>query len=405
MTGEELIRNLGGWEGYRPVSVKIIGDHQVRIELRADDVRGVCDGCGRLCDHVHDTQKRWVRDLPIFDYAVRLWVHRRRMFCPRCGPKLERLSWLERSSRQTVRLAESVARWCKVATVKHVAQQYGLNRKTVKQIDKRYLKRQLGPVDLSRVTILAMDEFAIQKGHRYATVIVDPTCKQVLWIGRGRGRADVRPFFEMLGEAGRRRIQAVAMDMNAGYDLEVKAQCPNAKVVFDLYHVVAKYNRQVTDRVRVDEANRLRDDKPARKVVKSSRWLLLKNRSNLPEDQAVRLEELLAANESLLHVYLLKDDLKELWEFTSGQEKQAYRFWLEWFRRAIQSGLAPLMKFARGLRKYIPDILNHCRYPLHTGLLEGMNNKIKVIKRMAYGYRDDDYFFLKIRQAFPGNGT
>lgn len=399
MTGDELIKELGGWEGYRSVSVKIIADHQVRIELRPEILQGICDGCGRLCRQVHDTQKRWVRDLPIFEYSVRLLVHRRRMLCPHCGPKLERLSWLERSSRQTVRLAESVARWCKVATVKHVAQQYGLNRKTVKQIDKRYLQRELGPVDLTGLRLLAMDEFAIEKGHRYATVMVDPIRKRVLWIGRGRGRADIRPFFELLGKEGCCRIKAVAMDMNAGYDVEVKAQCPNAKVVFDLYHVVAKYNRQVTDRVRVDEANRLREDKPARKVVKSARWLLLKNRKNLDQQQAIRLDELLAANESLLHVYLLKDDLKQLWAFTEGQEKQAYRFWLEWFRRAFQSGLEPLIKFARGLRKYIPDILNHCRYPLNTGLLEGINNKIKVIKRMAYGYRDDEYFFLKIRQA------
>jgi transposase len=406
LTAQELIKILGGWEGYRPGTVGVANDgKEVWIELMPDHATGVCDGCGMECAHVHDTAARWVNDLPVFERRTRLLVHRRRMLCPHCGPKLERLSWLDRSCRHTTRLAESVARWCKVATVKHVAQQYGLNRKTVKEIDKRYLKRELGPVDLSNIRLLAMDEFAIQKGHRYATVIVDPICKRVLWIGRGRGRADIRPFFEMLGREGCRCIEAVAMDMNAGYDLEVKAQCPNAKVVFDLYHVVAKYNRQVTDRVRVDEANRLRDDKPARKVVKSARWLLLKNRGNLREDQAVRLEELLAANQSLLHTYLLKDDLKEIWAFTSGQEKQAYRFWLEWFRRAIQSGLRPLVKFARGLRKYIPDILNHCRYPLHTGLLEGMNNKIKVIKRMAYGYRDDEYFFLKIRQAFPGNGT
>jgi len=404
LTAQELIKTLGGWEGYRVGTVGVGAEGQeVWIELIPYSSEGICDGCGARCDRVHDTAERWIDDLPVFDKRTRLLVPRRRMLCPHCGPKLERLTWLERSCRYTVRLAESVARWCKLATIKHVAQQYGLDRKTVKRIDKAYLTRELGPVDLTGVTVLAMDEFAIQKGHRYATVIVEPTCKRVLWIGRGRGREDIRPFFEQLGPAGCRRIEAVAMDMNAGYEHEVKAQCPNAKVVFDLYHVVAKYHREVTDRVRVDEANRLRDDKPARKVVKSARWLLLRNRRNLNADQRVRLSELLAANRRLMTVYVLKDDLKHLWDYR--YEGAARRFWKQWYRRAIRSRIKPLKKFARKLRNYIEDIFTHCHYSLHTGLLEGINNKIKVIKRMAYGYRDDEYFFLKIRQAFPGNGT
>ena len=401
MTGQELIKILGGWEGYRIGTAGLGAEgKEVWIELVAEERPGICDGCGRRCQQVHDTRERWIDDLPVFDKPTRLLVHRRRMLCPRCGPKIERLGWLERGQRCTVRFAQSIARWCKVASVKHVAEQYGLGWDRVKRIDKAYLTRDLGPVDLSGVTVLAMDEFAIQKGHRYATVIVDPTCKRVLWIGRGRGRDDIRPFFEQLGPAGCRRIEAVAMDMNAGYELEVKAQCPNAKVVFDLYHVVAKYNREVTDRVRVDEANRLRDDKPARKVVKSARWLLLRNRKTLQGDQRVRLSELLAANRRLMTVYVLKDDLKHLWDYR--YEGAARRFWKQWYSRAIRSRIEPLKKFARKLRNYIEDIFTHCRYPLHTGLLEGINNKIKVIKRMAYGYRDDEYFFLKIRQAFPG---
>lgn len=403
MTEKELIKILGGWEGYH---VGTVGPgtgkkaNEVWIELLPDPGPGICHECGKSCDHVHDTTERWIDDLPVFDRPTRLLVHRRRMLCSSCGPKIERLSWLDPHQRCTVRFAESVARWCKVASIKHVADQYGIGWDRVKRIDKAYLNKTLGPVDLSGVTILAMDEFAIQKGHRYATVIVDPTCKQVLWIGRGRGREDIRPFFEQLGKEGRKRIKAVVMDMNAGYELEVKSQCPNAKVVYDLYHVVAKYNREVTDRVRVDEANRLREDKKARKVVKSSRWLLLRNRKNLKQDQRVQLSELLAANRRLMTVYVLKDDLKHLWDYR--YEGAARRFWKQWYHRAIRSRIDPLKKFARKLRDYIEDIFTHCQYPLHTGLLEGINNKIKVIKRMAYGYRDDEYFFLKIRQAFPG---
>jgi transposase len=233
-------------------------------------------------------------------------------------------------------------------------------------------------------------------------VIVDPQRKRVLWVGRGRSRADVRPFFELLGPEGCARLRAVAMDMNTAYDLEVRQHCPNAEVVYDLFHVVAKYGREVIDRVRVDEANRLREDKPARRVVKTSRWLLLRNRENVPVDQAVRLKELLAANKALLTAYVLKDDLKQLSQYRS--EAWAREAWRSWKRRALRSGLPPLRHFARCLEPYLPGILAHCRWPLDTKLVEGINNKIKVIKRMAYGFRDDAYFFLKIRAAFPGHG-
>jgi len=286
--------------------------------------------------------------------------------------------------------------------VKHVAEHFCLGWDAVKHADYCYLERTVGPPDLSRVEQIVMDEFAIQKGHRYATVIADPCTKEVLWVCRGRGRADVRPFFEALGKDGRARLKAAAIDMNAEYELEIRAQCPNAEVVFDLFHVVAKFGREVIDRVRVDEANRLRHDKSARRVVKGSRWLLLRNAENVtrPQDK-VRLKELLKANKKLMTVYVLKDDLKHLWDFK--YPKAAERFWKQWYSRAIRSRIEPLKRFARKLKDYLPGIISHCRFPLHTSLIEGINNKIKVIKRMAYGFRDDKYFFLKIRAAFPGN--
>src|SRR5581483_11326292 len=166
-------------------------------------------------------------------------------------------------------------------------------------------------------------------------------------------------------------------------------------------HVVAKYGREVIDRVRVDEANRLRHDRPARHLVKGSRWLLLRNGNNVTRpDEQVRLRELLAANRALLTVYLLRDDLKALWQYRHAG--YAERFWQGWYGRAIRSRIEPLKTFARRLKPYLGGILAHCRWPLGTNLIEGINNRIKVIKRMAYGYRDDAYFFLKIRAAFPG---
>jgi transposase len=279
----------------------------------------------------------------------------------------------------------------------------------VKQIDQRALERRLGPVDLRTVRVIAIDEFAIQRGHRYATVVVEVPTKRVLWVGRGRGRDDLRAFFTLLGPEGCARLEAVVMDMSTAYFEEVRAQCPHVTLVYDLFHVVAKYGREVIDRVRVDEANRIaqaagpndRATRARRRVIKGTRWLLLKNRTNVTKHaDRVRLRELLAANRALFIVYVLKDDLKRLWRFR--YPGAARRFWRAWYRRATASRIPALQHFATNLAARIDGIISHCRYPLHTGLLEGINNKIKVLKRMAYGFRDDAYFFLKIRAAFPG---
>jgi len=344
---------------------------------------------------------RCVRDLPILDADTYVWVPRYRVACPTCGPKLEALSWLSPWERVTTRLAESVVRLCRVLPVKQVAAFYGLTWDTVKNLDVAALAEQLLPVDLSTVTAIAMDEFALRKGHRYATVVVEPSRKRVLWVGAGRKREDIRPFFERLGPAGCTRLEAVAMDMNPAYEEEVRAQCPQAVFVYDLFHVVAKYGREVIDRVRVDEAHRVRHDPEARKVIKGARWLLLRNRETVKLEDRVRLRELLAANRRLAAVYVLKDDLKHVWDYT--YPGSAMRFFAGWYQRAIRSRIAPLKEFARHLKEKCPGIIAHCRYPLHTSLLEGINNRIKVLKRMGYGYWDDGYFFLKVMAAFPGN--
>jgi transposase len=405
LTTDDVIEALGGWEGYWMEQIELSKEEgKAQVWITLTPLAGLsrrCSGCGRKVASIHDVTFRWVREVTILEAETWLWLGRVRVACPECGPKLEALDWLAPYSRLTRRMAENVVRLCRVLPIKHVAEYLGLTWDTVKATDKAYLKERLGPVDLSGVEQIVMDEFAIQKGHRYATVIVEPTTKRVLWVGRGRGREDIRPFFEQLGVEGRQGLQAVAMDMNPAYEEEVRYQCPLVQIVFDLFHVVAKYGREVIDRVRVDEANRLREDKPARKVVKGARWMLLRNRENVRREDRVKLDELLHANRKLAAVYILKDDLKHLWDY--AYEGSARRFWEQWYGRAIRSRIEPLKKFARRLKEYLPGILAHCHWPLHTSLLEGINNKIKVIKRMAYGFRDDAYFFLKIRAAFPGN--
>ena len=243
------------------------------------------------------------------------------MDCHHCGARVvEHISWLDSRSRMTQRLRAWIEALTQLLPIAHVAKLTGLNWHTIKEIDHRRLEQLHGEFVANSFRRLVMDEFALHKGHRYATVVMDADRMRVLWIGEGNSRESIRPFFELLGPEWCQQIEAVAMDMNTAFDLEVRQHCPHAEVVYDLFHVVARFGREVVDRVRVDQANALRDQPAARKVVKRSRWLLLRNRDNLKDDQGVRLDELLAANTPLATVYLLKTELKEIWFAPSVRE-------------------------------------------------------------------------------------
>jgi transposase len=211
---------LRGWEGFELVDVE---EHPVgptqrvpEIVLRLRAVPGYpkkCSRCGTEVVAIHDVAERRVRDLSVFDWDTWVVFPRARLECPRCGPTVEAVPWLDRYQRMTTRLAEKIARLAMVLPIRHVAAWFHLHWDTVKQIDHRALYGRLGPItvqSLSDVRLLVIDEFAIQKGHRYATVVVDPTTKRMLWVHRGRDRAALRPFLELLGPEGRARIEAVA---------------------------------------------------------------------------------------------------------------------------------------------------------------------------------------------------
>jgi len=390
------------WEGYVVDSSQERADGSLLLRLsEAPSYRPRCGRCGSDCVLLHERRRRLVRDRDWLDRRVWLDVPIRRLDCYQCGAHAaEQLSWLDTGERITHRLRAWVQALVQLLPIAHVARLTGLHWHTIKRIDHRRLQAHHGAFDAQGVRRLVMDEFALHKGHRYATVIMDAERTRVLWVGEGNSREAIRPFFEWLGEEGRAHIEAVAMDMNTAFDREVRAQCPNAEVVYDLFHVVARFGREVVDRVRVDQANALRSAPAQRQVIKRSRWLLLRNRDNLGSEQAVRLEELLAANAPLATVYVLKTAIKDIWFAPSVRE--GARRWKQWYRMAIDSGIAAAIAFARRLRKYLRGILASALFPLNTSVLEGVNNRIKVIKRMAYGFRDSAYFFLKIKAAFPG---
>ena len=366
------------------------------IEMNRDEAVYFCS-CGREFGWYYDGDYREVRDLSFGEWELYLLYFQVRVNCPDCGIVNEDLDWCERYQRYTRRFSQYVASLCQVLSLSAAARHFGLDWKTVKRMDKEYLNERLNPPDFKKLKVLAVDEIAIKKGHKYATIIIDFEQRRVVWAVKGRSEENFAEFFKLIGPRKCAKIEAFAMDMWKPYINATKKYCKNAEIVFDKFHLVAKMGRAI-DKVRNQELkNASETDK---EIIKGTKYLLLKNKNNLDKDQKSSLKELLVLNKRLSTMYILKDDLKQLWHYT--YPKAAENFFNGWYRRAIYSKIEPLKEFARTLKRHWQEIVAHCRYSINTSVLEGMNNKAKVIKRVAYGYHDIDYFFLKLRAAFPG---
>ena len=291
-------------------------------------------------------------------------------------------------------------------TIEDVAQHLDLNPKTVKAVDQHFLEQEFGQTDYDGLRILAIDEIALTKGQSgYMTVVLDHLTGRVVWMGEGRKKETVDAFFAGMSEAQKQAIEAVAMDMwepfiaiPTGIDNRIQHHCPQAKIVFDLFHVVKAFG-EVIDEVRREEVRKATTDLD-RRYIKGSRYLLLKNRQNLRPDERGRLRDLLAANERISAVYQLKDQLKMIYHYRKrGWAKKALD---QWCALAADVQHPAMKRFIGRLRFFEDGILNHCDYAIGTSRLEGVNNKIKVIKRKAYGFHDPAYFTLKVKQALPG---
>jgi transposase len=332
---------------------------------------------------------------------VNILVPRFRLDCPDCGVKTEPLEWIPRCGRLTRRLAQAAAPACReVRSIQAIAEAFQLDWDTVKAIDKEALEAELNPPKIAGVRHLAIDEFSIRRRHTYGTIFLDLERNRVLWVCASREKqAVVNVFQNVFGKEACEQIEAVSMDWWQAYESAVKECLPQAAVVWDLFHVVKKYNHEVIDRVRIDQARRCQTEEE-REAMKKAKFILLKNRDNLLEEEPAKLKKLLSINRPLFSTYVLRDALKKLWDYV--QPKAAAEWFQGWYRRAARSGIAPLKRFAKSIKERIDGVLAHCRFPINSGVLEGVNNKVKVIKRIAYGFRDYDYFFLKIRTHFQG---
>ena len=370
----------------------------VRIDLRPDRrFLPVCSRCGHPSQRIHRHVRRPIRDLNLTSFRVYLQCSYRKIVCTHCRRiVVEDLDLFAPCQRVTKRLALYTHELCKVMTVKEVADHLGLNWKTVRRIDKHFLEFQYGKIDTCGVRILAIDEIAIRKGHRYLTVVLDYERGRVIWVGKHRRAKTLSGFFNKMPRRDRKKLEAVVMDMWDPYIKAVQKKVPHVKIVFDLFHVVAQFSR-VIDKVRRAEYRKA--SKEDKDVFKGARYLLLKNRANLRRvKEREQLRKLLELNEMISTVLILRDKLKHIWSYKS--RTWAIKALDEWCALARCIPHQEVLKFAKMLERHSYGILNHCDFPIHTGKLEGVNNKIKVIKRKAYGYHDLRYFSLKIIQAF-----
>lgn len=390
-------------------AVKVTVDEareRVDIWLERDSSGFQCPCCGQIHLVPHDRHAVTVQDLRMTGRPVYLHFRKGRVMCCRGQPELEYLSWVEKNSYQTVRLRHAIYEECKHTAVSAVAERHRLSWAVVKGIDKAMIELRLAGRDLSRLRRIGIDEVALRKGHKYLTVVTDLETRKVVWAGKGRKSRNLNTFFRSLPEATRRAVEVVVIDMWKAYRKSVAKYLPNADVVFDKFHVVKHLNDAV-DAVRKAEAKRLEEDE--RKVLKNKRWVLLKGAENLTPEQQGTLAELLEANATLQKTYLLKEEFREFyrldfkWHWQRGLSRRilemARNYLRGWVKRARESLLEPLRKFCNLVERHEEGILRYFVKRVTGGLSEGINNKIKTIKKRAYGYRDVEYFILKIYQA------
>jgi transposase len=360
----------------------------------------ICHVCGCRCRRMHSWRRRAIRDLDFGETRVTILTSFRRLRCRSCGTvRTEDLELFEPYQRVTKRLAQHIHDLCKELTVQQVADHLGLDWKTVKEVDKRFLEEEFPQTVYEGLRILAVDEISIKKRRRYLTVVLDFITGRVVWLGSGNNTETLNRFFRGMTHEQKQRLEAVAMDMWPSYIRAVKDAVPHVKIVFDLFHVISGFNR-IIDQVRIREYRTACAEH--RHIYLGTKYLLLKNPTTITSDtERQHLKQLLDLNATISVVMILKEDLKRIW-LCRDRTEAADRLH-SWYVLARASLVPEVNDFARMLRRHEHGILNHCDYPIHTSKLEGVNNKIKVIKRKAYGFHDLRYFSLKVIQAFSCN--
>ena len=351
-----------------------------------------CSECGSKEITLRGKKKRDFKTVPIGKKRVFIKLKVQRVKCHNCGKVRQvKIGFADPLLSYTKSFERDANDLSRHMTILDFALHLGVSWDVIKDIQKRYLKKHFGKPKLKHLERIAIDEISIGKRHKYLTVVLDIDTGAVVFVGDGKGAEALIPFWKRL-KSSRAKIKAVAIDMSPAYIEAVQTNLPNVAIIFDHFHVIKYFNDKLSNFRR--ELQRGIEDEQQKQVLKGTRWLLLKNPENLDEEhnEKDRLEAALELNKPLATVYYMKEDLRLVWK--QEDKAKAETFFDDWIKRARVSGVSMLKNFANTLSNHRKGILAYYDFPISTGPLEGTNNKIKTMKRQAYGFRDTE--FLKV---------
>ena len=397
MCKNETITELLGIQDWEVENIEVNdlnGNVKLQIE-RKDGLAYKCFSCGQLFTIAYDHYPaRVIEDLPAWGRKTFIEFSQARVFCSECGGvQAEKLEWISPYQHQTVRYQRHLATLCDFMPVADVAELTGISKDALYRIDKYYLKeRRENYCEEHKVTYLGIDEIAVKKGHKYATVFYDLERGEVIGLVEGRSQRKVSRFFRRWGKENCKNVIAVCTDLWSPFHNSVKIYLKKATLVFDKFHVF-KYLSDAIEKVRRNE-QRIAEDE-GKTLLKGCRWIMLKK--NLTRKQKRKLKEVMEENENIAKAMLLKESFSAFYEAETAED--ALEVLEEWTEQCEESELKPFKKLAKRLNRWKDGILAYFTHKITNGMSEGINNKIKVIKRRSYGFRDMDYFFLKILKA------
>jgi len=369
---------------------RFVGD-VVEVDVRPRRrSRAVCSICGRRCG-THDTERKARRFtfVPLWGFIVVLLYRMRRVSCPSCGVKVERIPWADGKVRTCNVYRLFLSRWARRLSWAEVATIFGTSWGVVYRAVNWVVAYGLAHRSLDGISAIGVDEIAVWRGHKFMTVVyqIDAGCRRLLWVGRDRTENTLRQFFKMFTKARARTLRFVASDMWAPYLKVIRANAGSALNVLDRFHVVAKLNKAI-DEVRAGEARKL-EREGFLPLLKHTRWCFLKREENLTGPQRRRLRDVLRYDLKTVRAFLLKQSLAAFWSFLSPTT--AGWFLDAWCTRAMRSRLAPMKRFARTLRRHRELLLNwfHARKEISMGVVEGLNLNAKFALRKARGFRTE----------------
>lgn len=390
---KSIARKTLGLKNHRIDTIKRNDKGQIIMHLQAKKRRLLESSCchekSRVIDHL--PERRWSH-VSLWGLKVKLVYGPARVRCSGCGRAVvEAIPWSLGKCRLTVPLIMYITIFAELLPWKQVAALFSVHWNTVKNAVAQAVEYGLAHREIGTVLYFGVDEISRKKGHVYCTNVYDLKEKRLLWTGEGREKATIDRFFEELGKELTPTVTAICCDMWQPYIDTLTEYFPNAFLVFDKFHLVSHLN-QAVDEVRREEARELKKSEP--EVLKGTRYIWLKNPVNLTDKQRVRLSQLEKMNLKINRAYLLKEAFSRLWTYrTKGW---ARRFLKQWFWWATHSRLKPMRDFAWMVRRHEEGILNYFKVPISNGIVEGLNNKAKVISHRAYGYRSFENYRLAL---------